>query len=132
MHGEWGLLAKGQDALPFLLTLIRHPNPDAREDSSFLLGKLKLSDDISGQLLRCLQNEKDLVVLSAIMESLGKLRYRPAIPALASFILDKNTDIDTRWNAIDSLGRIVGEEFSEPGKVQKAEAWLSAHPNHVR
>jgi HEAT repeats len=127
VHGEWGLLAKGGEALPFLLALIRHPNPDAREDASYLLGELKKDAHISEQLLACLQSENDLVVKSAILESLGKLRYRPAIPAITSLILSKDTDVDTRWNAADSLGRIVGEDFSGAGKLEKAEAWLAAH-----
>jgi hypothetical protein len=132
VHGTWGLLAKGQEALPFLLTLVRHANPDAREDASYLLGELKLEAGISEQLLHCLQNETDLVAKSSMIEALGKVRYRPAIPALALLILDKGVDVDTRWNAADSLGRIVGQDFSGPEKLLKAEAWLAGHRNETR
>jgi hypothetical protein len=142
VHGTWGLSVKGEEALPFLLTLIRHPNPDAREDGYFLLGELKSNAGISEQLFVCLQNEKDLVAKSAVIDALGKCRYRPAIPALANLILDKEVDIDTRWNAADSLGSILGDDFAGDDfagddfagenfagrdKLEKAEAWLAAH-----
>jgi hypothetical protein len=126
VHATWGLLAKGPEALPFLLTLIRHQNPDARETGVYLLGELRSDDTIGGRLRDCLKNEDDLVVKSAVIEALGKLRYRPAIPAIASIVLNTNLDIDTRWNATDSLARIVGQDFSGPDRLQKAERWLAA------
>jgi len=130
VHGTWGLLAKGQEALPYLLTLIRQPNPDAREDGSYLLGRLNLEAGVSEQLLACLQKEQDLVAKSAMIEALGRLRYRPAIRALAWLVLNEEIDIDTRWNAADSIARIVRQDFSGPDKLQKAEAWLAAHPTY--
>jgi len=130
VHGTWGLFVKGQEALPYLLTLIRHPNPDAREDGSYLLGRLKLEAGVSEQLLGCLQKEQDLVAKSSMIEALGRLRYRPAIPAIASLVLNKEIDIDTRWNAADSLAQLVRQDFSGPDKLLKAEAWLAAHPTY--
>jgi len=127
VHATWGLLAKGQEALPFLLTLVQNANPAAREDASFLLGELKSDSAISEHLLAHLGNEKDLVVLSAMIDALGKLRYRPAIPALAHMILAPEIDLDTRWNAADSLGAIAGQDFSGPDKLQKAESWIAAN-----
>jgi len=127
VHGTWGLLAKGPEALPFLLKLVRHPNPDAREDASHLLGELRSRTDHQEQLLALLQEEEDLVVKSSLIEALGKLRYRPAIPALAAIILNQEIDVDTRWNAADSLGLIVGELFAAPDKLQRAAAWINEH-----
>ena len=125
VHGTNGLLVRGREALPFLLTLIRHSNPDAREDAYFLLGELRSDPAISKELLECLQNEKDLVARSAVIAALGKCRYRPAIPALRSIILGPDVDADTRWDAADSLGSIVGQDFSGPDKLAKAQAWLA-------
>jgi len=125
VHGTLGLLAKGQEGLPFILTLVGHPDSDAREDGYYLLAELK-SDAATGErLLECLQSETDRVALSSLIGALGKCRYRPAIPALRSLILDTRTDVDTRWNAADSLGSIVGHDFSGPDKLAKAEAWLA-------
>ena len=126
VHGTWGLSAKGQQALPYILTLIRHANPDAREDGYFLLGELKSDDATSEQLLECLQGETDLVARSSLIAALGKCRYRPAIAALRSLILDADVDVDTRWDAADSLGSILGVDFSGPDKLERAEAWLAS------
>ena len=127
VHGTWGLSVKGQEALPFILTLIRHPNPDAREDGYFLLAELKGDSDTGERLVECLQSESDLVARSSLISALGKCRYRPAIPALRTLILDSETDVDTRWDAADSLGSIVGVDFCGPDKLAKAEAWLASH-----
>lgn len=132
VHGTWGLLAKGQESLPYLLTLVGHSNPDAREDATFLLGQLNSNPEVAQQLLISLQGEPDLVVKSSIIGALGKLRYQPAVPALASLILDHGVDVDTKWNAADSLGLIVRQDFSGRDKLQKAAAWLRAHPEMVR
>jgi hypothetical protein len=126
VHGIWGLSAKGQEALPYILTMIRHPNPDAREDGYFLLAELKGDAATGEQLLECLQSETDLVALSSLISALGKCRYRPAIPALRSLILDTDVDVDTRWDAADSVGTIVGVDFSGPDKLEKAEAWFAS------
>jgi hypothetical protein len=99
VHGTWGLSVKGQEGLPFILTLIRHPEPDAREDGYFLLAELKGDAATGEQLLECLQSETDLVALSSLISALGKCRYRPAIPALRSLIRGTDVDVDTRWDA---------------------------------
>jgi hypothetical protein len=39
-------------------------------------------------------------------------------------ILDTDVDVDTRWDAADSLGSIVRVDFSGPDKLEKAEKWL--------
>ena len=55
----------GEFAMDVIKKLLARPQPALADDSipgAKLLGRLKHSDDISEQLLYCLQNEKDLSV----------------------------------------------------------------------
>jgi len=126
VHATWGLRAKGAEAIPYLLTLVNRKNPDAREDASFLLGELKRSEGIADVLLAQLKNEEELVAQSVMIQALGKLRYRPAVPALARLILLDDIDRDIQLDAVDSLGRIMKIDFSESGEpLVAAISWLA-------
>lgn len=128
VHGCNGLLVKGSEAVPYLLRLVSHEDPDAREDAAFLLGELRDNKEVAGVLLAQLVDETDLVVQSATIEALGKLRYRPAIPALAALILDGTSDRDVRLDAVESLGRIVKHSFSQAqDPLAEAASWLRAN-----
>jgi hypothetical protein len=125
VHATWGLRAKGAEGIPFLLTLVGRKNSDAREDASFLLGELKRTDGIADVFLTQLNNEKDLVVKSAMIQALGKLRYQPAVQAMARLILSDDIDRDIRLDAADSLGQIVKIPFSESDDpLAAAISWL--------
>jgi hypothetical protein len=50
-----------------------------------------------------------------MIDALGKLRYQPAVPAMARLILRDDIDRDIRLAGVDSLGRIVKVAFSESG-----------------
>jgi hypothetical protein len=42
---------------------------------------------------------------------------------------DESTDGDTRWTAVESLGRIVQKRFlAQPEPVAAAVTWLKRHP----
>ena len=57
------------------------------------------------------------------------MKNRAAIPALAALIKDESTDGDTRWTAVESLGRIVRKRFlAQPEPVAAAVTWLNRHP----
>lgn len=128
VYGTWGLSVKGAEAVPYLLSLVSHENPDAREDAASLLGELRDNEEVADVLLAQLLNEKDLVAQSALIDALGKLRYTPAIPALAASILDATSDPDIRLDAVESLGRIVKQDFSQAqDRLAEAASWLSAH-----
>jgi hypothetical protein len=125
VHATWGLRAKGAEAIPFLLTLVCRKNSDSREDASFLLGEMERTDGIADVLLAQLNNEKDLVAQSAMIQALGKLRYQPAVQAMARLILSHDVDHDIRLDAADSLGRIVKILFSESDdSLAAAISWL--------
>src|SRR5262245_25495270 len=40
VHGTWGLISKGAEAIPHALTMLKSPNPDIREDGAGILGAL--------------------------------------------------------------------------------------------
>ena len=128
VYAVWGFTAKGTEAIPYLLTLVKHKNPDAREDSAFLLGELKRSEGIADTLTEQLEKETDLVAKTSFILALGSLRYKPAIPALAKLIFDGRTDPDHRIDAVDSLDRIAKTSFSKSSDpVGAATEWLMAN-----
>jgi len=71
--------------------------------------------------------ETDVEARDSLIQALGGLRNRAAIPALAALIEDEDADSDTRWTAVESLGRIVRRRFldkSDP--VAAARDWIAA------
>jgi hypothetical protein len=57
--------------------------------------------------------------------ALGAFKNRVAIPALGELIRNDATDNDTRWTAVESLGRIVHRRFlNQAEPVQAALEWL--------
>lgn len=126
VEATWGLLAKGAEAVPYLLSLINSKSPDAREDASFLLGEIKKTNGIADILLGQLNNETDAVARSIMISALGKLRYEPATPALARLIFREDLDRDTKLDAVGSLDLILKRRFSESkDPVQTAASWLT-------
>jgi len=127
VYAVWGFTAKGTEAIPYLLTLVRHKNPGAREDSAFLLGELKRSEGIADVLTDQLEKETDLVAKTSFILALGSLRYKQAIPTLARLIFDNRTDPDHRIDAVDSLDKIAKTSFSKSSDpVGAATEWLKA------
>jgi HEAT repeat protein len=63
-----------------------------------------------------------------MIEALGHLKNRRAIPYLAHVIRDVDTDGDTRWSAVEALGRIVRRRFDrQPEAFNAALGWLDSH-----
>jgi hypothetical protein len=125
VHAIWGLIAKGCDAVPFALELLRHHEPDAREDGAEILGEVGKDEAVVGEVLARMTAEPDLVARDALIAALGALRSRQAIPALANIIRDQTQDGDTRWTAVESLGKTVRRRFLErTDPIQAAVDWL--------
>ena len=71
--------------------------------------------------------ETDEEARDSLIQALGGLRNRAAIPALAALIEDEDADGDTRWTAVESLGRIVRRRFlDKPDPVAAARDWIAA------
>jgi hypothetical protein len=60
--------------------------------------------------------------------TLGRLKSRKAIPALASIIRDDAQNHDTRWTAVESLGTIVRRRFIDSeDPIAAALTWVAKH-----
>ena len=129
VHALWGLIAKGAEAAPYALSLLQRSEPEAREDGPTILAELGQDDGVVDALLASLKSETDQTAIDAMIITLGELKNRKAIPALAGVIRDEAQDRDTRWTAAESLGRIVRRRFADTGNpLEAALAWLAKHP----
>ena len=101
--------------------------PAAREDGAGILAEIGKGEGVVQSVLEALAAETDVEARDSLIQALGGLRNRAAIPALAALIEDEDADGDTRWTAVDSLGRIVRRHFlDEPDPVAAARAWIAA------
>jgi HEAT repeat protein len=129
-HATWGLIAKGPAAVPHAVTMLTSKHADAREDGAAILAAVGMDDGAVGHVLRALASETDPVARDSLIVALGAFKNRIAIPVLADLIRNEATDSDTRWTAVESLGRIVRRRFlDQPEPVTAALEWLDKHEN---
>lgn len=130
VHAQWGLVARGADALPFLMTMLRSSCPESREDAAAALARLGTSDpEVVAGLLDALRDAVSHEERDSVLLCLGALRARAAVPALAEMVRDPAVDGDTRHLAAQVLGQVVRRRFDkQPDPVAAAVAWLDAHP----
>lgn len=123
VYATHGLIAKGEEALPYALTLLASKIPEYREDAAGILEAFGKRPEVVAALIRAAEVEEDLVALSALVEALGRTEAREAIPVLARIL--RKGDTDTQWDTAEALGRIAGKRFgNQPDRVAKAFAWL--------
>lgn len=105
---------------PHLLTMLRHPNPHARELAVFTLMRLRPSDAQTVKVLvPALQDENNYVrLLAAQTLSETGQTGTPAIPALRSLLTDTNQSARC-WSAV-ALWRI-GHESHLPQLIEGAK-----------
>jgi hypothetical protein len=132
VHATWGLIAKGAAAVPYALKLLEYAEPDAREDGAAILGAIGKDESVVTELLARLNAETDTTARDSLISALGELRSRQAIPTLAVFIRDETADGDTRWTAVESLGKIVRRRFlKQTSPIEAAINWLNKHDSKV-
>ena len=128
VHATWGLIAQGRDAIPYALRLLDSKVPEAREDGATVLGEVGRDEEVVQFLTETLGREQTLEGKDSIILALGALKNEKAIPALAVLIRDENTDSDTQWTAIESLGKIVRKRFlKREVPLEAAREWLDGH-----
>ncbi len=129
VHALWGLIAKGAEAAPYALSLLQRSEPEAREDGASILAELGKDNGVVAALLESLKSETELEARDSMIITLGSLKSRMAIPALAGIIRDVAQDHDTRWTAVESLGAIVRRRFTDKeDPIKAALDWLAKHP----
>jgi HEAT repeat protein len=130
VHATWGLIAKGAEAVPHAVAMLRSEDADAREDGAGILAEVGKDGRVIEHVLRALASETDATARDSLVLALGAFKNRAAIPILADLIRDDATDGDTRWTAVGSLGRIVRRRFLDQAQpVQAALEWLNKHEN---
>src|SRR5450631_2128920 len=93
---SWGLIAKGEESIPYLLAMMRSTSPESREDAAGALGWLgRTHSGLVERLISALGSETSDQARDSIIAALGELRSKDAIPALAVVIRDEQADGDT-------------------------------------
>lgn len=129
VYAQWGLIAKGQEAISYATKLLSNSNRDLKEAGAGVFSGLRDCEDaneIVEEIIKALENETDQLVTDSLIEALGQFRLKSAIPILATYIRDENEDGDTRWGAAINLGRIVKKRFekNDQNAVTMAIQWL--------
>ncbi|HSF27127.1 MAG TPA: HEAT repeat domain-containing protein [Actinomycetes bacterium] len=127
---SWGLIARGVEAMPFLLKMLHSDSADSREDAAGALAWIGTSSpEVVAALLDALRRSVADEERDSILLGLGGLRAREAVPAVAEILRDPTVDGDTRHTAAEALGQIVRRRFDkQPDPIQAALGWLDAHP----
>jgi hypothetical protein len=130
VNASWGLIARGSDAIPFAVQLLRSNDRDQREAAANVFAGLRQPERLASilpQIHRVLESERDRLVIDSLLSVLGTLRSRGSIPTIARFVLDEAEDPDTRDTAAASLGQIVRKTFHKPNTnpVRSACDWLA-------
>lgn len=72
-HGERGLIARGVESIPYVLGLLKHSNPEVREDAARILDGIAPGPGAENALRGILVDERDPVVRAAIEHSLAEV-----------------------------------------------------------
>jgi HEAT repeat protein len=97
-----------------------------------ILGAVGKDESVVTEILARLSTEADTVARDSLIVALGGLRSRRAIPALAAIIRDESADGDTRWTAVESLGKIVRRRFLKQSiPIEAAIEWLEKHDKEI-
>ena len=134
VHAEWGLTARGAEAVPWAVKLVTSKDRDLREAGANVFSGLRdpqRMQEVVSHLVTILESEQDRLVIDTMLGALGNLRSREAIPILRRFIDDEAQDGDTRWESAVNLGRIVGRRFEKNGAnpIDAARDWLAKNDN---
>jgi HEAT repeat protein len=126
VEAQWGLIARGRDAVPILLDLLTSDDPWSREDAAAALAWLGANDPATVEALtRALRTASEDEERDSIILALGEMRSTAPVPVLAGLIRDPATDEETRGTAIEALGRIARRRFDrQPDPRAAATAWL--------
>ena len=132
--GQWGLIARGPgEALPYVLTLLRHPLAEGRQAATGVLEawtQRGANPDLGTHALAAAEREvaepePDPEALSVLLGIFGQLRMREALPLIARVLRApwaKTGDVD--YSAAEAVAEIAGESLERADLRGAAERWL--------
>jgi hypothetical protein len=122
---------------------LKHPDYEAREMAAWWIGQLGARGQLEGVVeevigeLRVLVNRpvgeenKERQAIGAAVTAIGKIGHPSGVAVLRDVLFSTewyHRD-DTKWNAAEGLGKLVGCPFmGEPDPVRAAQEWLRSHP----
>lgn len=131
---QWGLIARGKEAVPYSVDMLRSEIPEVREAAAGVLGAVGGDDEVVSQMLESLEaehyrpeNKQTILTLDTLVFALGEMKNKKAIPALAALVRDTSLNGDSRWEAALALGRLARKRFdkrSDP--MTAAMEWLDS------
>ena len=139
VHAEWGMIYAGAAAVPYALEMLKSPVPEARESGASILATVGREESVIDALLAAFEEEyegnaagdaekENVQALDSMIEALGKMKNRKAIPALAKVVRNSAMDNDSRWLAMQNLGRLVRRRFDKgTDPMDAAIQWLDGH-----
>lgn len=127
VEGQWGLIARGKDAVAHLVNLLHHPDPEGRADGATGLAQIGETDPaVQSTLIATLEHAATHEERDTLLQALGQMRSRAALPAIARLIRSDATDGDTQAMAIEALGKIARKRFDKrPGPRAAALEYLA-------
>ncbi len=111
------LVRLGGDALPEIIQQLEHENPHVRHVAAYVLG-LHSSPQSEKTLIELLKEEKDVVVRSQAVISLGQLQSREALPLLKEKA-ENDPSRDIRHQCKLAIHRINEYKETEKDRKQK-------------
>jgi len=136
--GSWGLIARGPgEALPYVLSLLDHAIPEAREMGAGVLDAWVTSDqrvDVSCHVLAAAEREASAPdgvrpePLGMLLLLLARLKVSEALPLMARVLRapeSRNGDVD--WLAAEAIMKFSGERVARKAELRDAaNRWLQA------
>jgi hypothetical protein len=133
---------RGPDVRDWARSLLTHPEYDAREQGAWLLGELGSKGQLDPPVRSVIEelgmlidrpieeDSKERQAIDAAITALGTIRHPEAIPILRHVLFSNKMehDNDTKWNATQALGELVGESFmTADDPIEVARTWLLEH-----
>ena len=79
-HGSWGLIAKGNEAIPHALAMLANAKPDAREDGAGILAEIGKGEGVVQSVLVALAGETAYKRATASSRRLAPCATAPRFP----------------------------------------------------
>jgi hypothetical protein len=129
---QWGLIARGTAAVPFAVEMLTSKIPEVREAGAGILGAVGGDDQVAARILESLEAEYRRASMECRFETLdtlvlavGQMKNKNSIPTLAILVRDTTLNGDSRWGAVEALGKLARKRFDkQPDAIEAATEWL--------